>query len=139
REVARAGTDLKHAVAGSNSQPVEMISPQRWLAGVESSALVQRDQDVVVEVARIGVGRRPVAVADMEDAPGTRADEALARHGSKRVDHALVAETSDEAQLLGERAPGIFDGSEARHLEFPHLHLDWPFGAAMDELVDMGV
>ena len=138
-EVARAGADLQHAVAGPDSQPVEMIGPQRWLAGVEPGALVQGDQDVVIEVARIGVGRRPVAVADMEDAPRARPHEALARHGGKGVDHALVAETGDEAQLFGKRAPGILDGHDVRHLELPHLHLDRSFGAAMDELVDMGV
>ena len=69
----------------------------------------------MVEMARIGVGRGPVAVGEMQHAPGAGADEALARHRGEGLDDAWIVEPRNGAQLLGEPLAGFFEAGRAGH------------------------
>ncbi len=113
--VARAHADLQHAIAVLHADAVELARPQQRLADIEPALLVEGDQHVVIEPARIGVGRRPVAVGEVQDAPRPGTGEALARHRGEGVDHALVQKMADDAQLLGEPAAGLRKAGLARH------------------------
>src|SRR5262249_1122411 len=92
-----------------------MPGPQSGLAVVEAAHLVERHQDVVIEVARIVVRSRPVAVDEVADAPRARIEEVLARHRGEGRNHAFVAEMGGHAQILGEPSAHVFQrGLSAR-------------------------
>src|SRR5260370_26294001 len=101
------------ALAGLHAKPVEMPGPQTGFADVEPAAFVQRHQHVVIELARIGIWRRPVAVAEVQDAPRPGAGEVLARHASEGLNHALIAEMADYAKILGEPAPRLVEAGHS--------------------------
>src|SRR5438552_1242313 len=109
-EVARPRADLQHPAGGGDLEPVEMAGPQAGLTGIEAACFVERDQDIVVEAARIVVRRGPVAVEDTADAPRSRAHEALARHGGERGDDTLVVQIADRAKIFGEPTPHLVQG-----------------------------
>ena len=107
---------------GGQPEPVVEGGPEAGLAVVEPARLVDGDQDVVVEVARVGVGGGPVGrqVRRVEDAPGTGPGEALARHGREGSDHGRRAHARGVAQLLGEPAPRRHDVI-VRHRPSPYI------------------
>src|SRR5665647_1260349 len=102
--------DRQHLLAGGDAEPLEQKGPEAGLAVVEAELLVERDQDVVVDVGRIGILRGPVVghVPEALDPPRSVADEPLARHRREGCLHPGGAHAGGEAKFLRiEPAPGF--------------------------------
>ena len=81
-----------------------MARPQAGLAVVQSLALVEGDEDVVIDPSRIVIGRIPVAVGHVAQAPGSGAEKLLARHAREGAHHTVVPQMAGHAKIFGEPA-----------------------------------
>ncbi len=80
--VADAATNVEQTIPGNQSETVEPTRQSSWLSVVEVAARIQRDQHIVVEVARIGVWSGDVATPKLrwpDDLPGPWTHELLTR------------------------------------------------------------
>jgi hypothetical protein len=103
RVVAEAGADVNDVIAlahGGRGDQQRMI---RGHAVVQFALGHDPDQNIVVEVDRIGVGREHVA-GEAQNGPGTGPEEALARHAGERFFGRRVMHTDRSHDLLGESA-----------------------------------
>ena len=105
--VAGADADMHHVLTRGEIKLVIQERPKARLAVVQPARLVDRDQHVVVEVARIGIFRGPVVpqVPWAQQAPRTRSGEVFARHGREGAHDRWRSHARHMPQLLGEPAP----------------------------------
>ena len=84
--IAGAGTDMDDMVATAQFELVIHTCPKAGLPVVEPPLLVDRDQHVMVEVARIGILRSPILshCHRAEDAPWPGSEKSLPRHCRNR-------------------------------------------------------
>src|SRR5436190_19124584 len=97
-------------LAGSETELVEQCNPQARLAVVDAARCVERDQRVVIDMARIGIRCHPIIAHAYWafELPGSGSDELLARDRRERIDDSARLNVSRKAQLLSVAA--------ARHL-----------------------
>src|SRR5215472_1552356 len=94
-------------------------SPEARLPVIEPPFLVDRDQHVVIEMARIGILGRPIFPERhrAENTPWSRSEKALSRHRRKRIDDRARSQPSGKAQFFRVAAPSLFD--QIRHCVAP--------------------
>jgi hypothetical protein len=96
--VADRAADVRDALALADRERVEEPRQEAGGAVVQHARRIDRRGHVLVEPARIGVGRGAIARLVGEQEPGPGAEELLARHGcerrhdARRCDAALLAE-----------------------------------------------
>src|ERR1700731_3830502 len=97
--------------AAGQLELIIQTGPKAGLAIVETTLLVDRDQHVVIDVARIGILGRPVFGGGhrAEDAPRPGPEKALTRHRRKGSDHGARADLGRVAQFLGVSMPSLQD------------------------------
>ena len=93
RIVAGAGADLHDPLAGAQVEMIEIVRPEARQSIIEPAGLVDADQNIVAEPMRLVVRRREKRFVQLvrHDAPGTRSEKALPRHGRERGDYLQVA------------------------------------------------
>jgi hypothetical protein len=109
--ISGAGADMDDIVATAQFELVVHTGPQTGLPVVEPPLLVDRDEHVMVEVARIGVLRRPIlAIAiGLRTRHGPHPKEALPRHRREGIDDSARAQLGREPQFLCVVPPGLLD------------------------------
>ena len=88
--VARADADMNDMVSGSEPELIVDVSPETRLPIIEPAVLVDRDQDIVIEMSRVGISGCPVAISyahRTQQPPGSGPGEVFARHCRKGVDY----------------------------------------------------
>src|SRR5258707_10911844 len=97
--------------AAGQLELIIQTGPKAGLAIIETTLLVDRNQHVLVDVARIGILGRPVFGGGhrAEDAPRPWSEKALPRHGREGIDDSARADLCRKAQLLGVPTPGLSD------------------------------
>jgi hypothetical protein len=108
--VASAGADMDDILATCQIELIEHGSPQAGLAVVEALGLVDRDQNVVMEMRRIVPFRRPVIrrPSRAEGTPRPRAAEMLACDRGESVDHRTLRLSRRAASRRGGSAQPQF-------------------------------
>ena len=110
--VSESAADVQHPCAGRERERVDPGRHRAWLAVEQVTRGIDGHGNVVVDAARIRVGRRPDSEAAAgeerriaDDAPRSRAQEALSRHRGERVDERRRLQLRDGLDLLGEKPP----------------------------------
>jgi hypothetical protein len=130
--IAGAGSDMHDMGATVQFELVVHSSPKTGLPIVEPAPLVDPDQHVMIEVARVGILRRPV-LADghrAEDAPRPGFEEALPRHRREGIDDRAGAQLGREPQFFCVAMPGLLD--RIWHLAAPALASDFVRGTRIN-------
>ena len=88
---------------------------QARLADVDAEPRIDRHQHVLVEVCRIIVGRRDIAMARHVDRPRPRAGEGFPRHGREGLHDPRVGDAPARRDVAGEEAAEL-----CRPVAIPH-------------------
>lgn len=96
--------------ACSDAEFVEKSNPETWLAIVDATFGVERDERVVVDISWIGICRGPIiALAHRAlDLPRPSSNKALARHRREGIDDRVRLDVSRETKLFGIKATRRF-------------------------------
>ena len=102
---------MDDVLSGGKLKLVVEAGPKAGLPVVEATGLVDRDQDIVIKMPRVGILGGPVLphVHRTEQAPGSGAGEALARHCREGFDHGGRPHPGGMPQLVGKPPPGHLD------------------------------
>src|SRR5262249_50602240 len=107
--VAGAGADMDDMRPLREAELIVEEGPEARLPIVEMVRLVERDQRVMIDMARIGILRRPILpqAHRAADLPRPPPDEALARHAGKRLDDAARPQPHNDPHPLGKPPPSL--------------------------------
>src|SRR4029077_1327983 len=109
--VAGAGPNMDNMLATSEPELIKQTGPKARLTIVETSLFVDRDQNVMIEMRRIGTFRCPVIRHSdrAQETPRARPGKLLAFDCGESFDHGSRLHPSGMPQFFGKPPPGLFD------------------------------
>src|ERR1700758_2859729 len=108
--VAGAGSDMDDVLSAREPELIKQAGPKTGLPVIQSLLLVDGDQNVMIEMRRIGSFRRPIIRHPhrAQETPWARAGELLASDCGESLDNGGRLHPSGMPQFFGEPPPGGF-------------------------------
>lgn len=123
--ITGSSADMDNMIAGFRCGRSDQRRKKRWLAVIEVTLWENTDQDIVIQIGRVGIRGRDIAPTPAQDRPWPAAEKGLAGHCGKSIFQSAILYARGRDDLLGVSTPYDAEPAIAIHVSQRWLTKPW--------------